>query len=141
VSRIILRGQGEKKLKLFFQVLQFNNTYAGVILFVGQISDGVSTVFVGYFSDAGDDFFLCRAFGRRKAWHIFGTLCLLLTFPFVFLKCVGCQDSAQVSVGLMLDISQSVDRSILWRGNLNNSRHPKKGRRPITSVTYDARGR
>ncbi len=32
---------------------------------------------------------------------------------------------------VMLDISQSVDRSILWRGNLNNSRHPKKGRRHV----------
>jgi hypothetical protein len=32
-------------------VLQFDNTYAGIILLAGQISDSVSTVFVGYFSD------------------------------------------------------------------------------------------
>ncbi len=88
-------------LMFVFQVLQFDNTYAGVILFVGQISDAISTVFVGYFSDAGDDLLLCRLFGRRKAWHVFGSLCLLMTFPFVFLKCVGCQDSSQVRFTLI----------------------------------------
>ena len=91
------KGQSSNASKLnYLQVLQFDNTYAGVILFAGQIADGISTVFVGYFSDAGDNFFLCHHFGRRKAWHIFGTICLLLTFPFIFLKCVGCEDSSHV---------------------------------------------
>jgi hypothetical protein len=33
--------------------------------------------------------------GRRKSWHLFGTLCVVLTFPFIFLKCVECEDSDQ----------------------------------------------
>ena len=37
------------------KVINFDNTLAGVILFVGQIADGVATVFVGYFSDKGKD--------------------------------------------------------------------------------------
>ena len=41
-------------LLLFFnKVLQFENTLAGVVLFVGQIADGLATLFVGYFSDRG----------------------------------------------------------------------------------------
>ena len=47
-------------LLFFHKVLQFDNTYAGVVLFTGQIADGVSTVFVGYFSDNGDDMWLCN---------------------------------------------------------------------------------
>lgn len=66
-----------------------------MILFIGQIADGVSTVFVGFSSDRGDNYWLCRTFGRRKSWHLFGTLCVLVTFPFIFLPCVDCQDSDQ----------------------------------------------
>ena len=47
-------------LLFFHKVLLFDNTYAGVVLFTGQIADGISTVFVGYFSDRGDDMWLCN---------------------------------------------------------------------------------
>ena len=57
----------------FHKVLQFNNIYSGVILFIGQIADGISTVFVGFFSDRGDAYWLSRQFGRRKSWHLIGT--------------------------------------------------------------------
>jgi Na+/melibiose symporter-like transporter len=46
-------------------------------------------------ADRGDNYWLCRQFGRRKSWHLFGTICVLFTFPFIFLRCVGCQDSDQ----------------------------------------------
>ena len=83
-------------LQLYFhKVLQFNNVYAGVILFIGQIADGISTLFVGFFSDRGDDYWLCRKFGRRKSWHVLGTVCVVCTFPFIFLGCVDCEDSDQ----------------------------------------------
>jgi hypothetical protein len=62
----------------------------------GQISDSISTIFVGYFSDKDDNFFLCRIFNRRKAWHVFGTVCVVVFCPFIFLKCVGCADSSDV---------------------------------------------
>ena len=38
-------------LLFFHKVLEFKSSYAGIILLVGQIADGLSTVFVGYFSD------------------------------------------------------------------------------------------
>ena len=46
-------------LLFFHKVLQFGNFNSGVILTSGQIADGLSTVFVGYFSDQGDDMRLC----------------------------------------------------------------------------------
>ena len=49
-------------LLFFHKVLRFDNLYSGVILTSGQVADGLSTVFVGYFSDQGDDLPLCIRF-------------------------------------------------------------------------------
>ena len=38
----------------------------GIVLLIGQLADGVSTVFVGYFSDTKDDLWLCNKIGKRK---------------------------------------------------------------------------
>jgi len=82
-------------LLFFHQVLYFNNTYAGVILLVGQIADGVSTTIVGSLcdGDSQDGAWLCKRYGQRKAWHLVGTLCVIVSFPFLFLPCLGCSAS------------------------------------------------
>lgn len=82
-------------LLFFHKVLQFDNFYSGVILLAGQLADGVSTLFVGYFSDQDDDFGFCAKYGKRKSWHLVGTLCVLCSFPFVFLPCVDCSETLQ----------------------------------------------
>ena len=80
-------------LLFLHKVLEFDNTYAGIILMIGQLADGFSTVFVGIYSDSGDDYWLCLRYGTRKAWHLVGTCCVVLSFPFIFSPCVGCADS------------------------------------------------
>lgn len=52
----------------------------------------MATPFVGYHSDSDDDFWICK-YGRRKAWHLIGSICTLLAFPFIFGTCVGCETS------------------------------------------------
>ena len=56
-------------LVYYHSVLGFNNTYAGVLLLVGQIADGFCTPLIGYESDrtAG-----CGTYGKRKSWHLVG---------------------------------------------------------------------
>ncbi len=84
-------------LLFFHRVLQFDNIYAGVILLIGQVADGLSTTFVGFFSDSGDDFYLCNRIGKRKAWHLIGSMCVVFSFPFIFLPCVDCTASHQLA--------------------------------------------
>ncbi|XP_063928728.1 major facilitator superfamily domain-containing protein 12-like isoform X1 [Zophobas morio] len=79
-------------LVFFHLVLQFSNWEAGFMLLVGQVADAVSTPFVGFHSDQTDNFWLCR-YGRRKTWHLIGTVCVLTTFPFIFAPCINCTDS------------------------------------------------
>ena len=59
------------------------------------MADGFSTMFVGIFSDRGHDFWLCNKFGRRKSWHLFGFICVLFSFPFIFSTCIECSHTHQ----------------------------------------------
>ncbi|XP_070816407.1 major facilitator superfamily domain containing 12b [Chaetodon trifascialis] len=69
-------------------VLSFQSTYAGVMLLIGQIADGVCTPLVGYESDRTTG--IC---GKRKTWHLLGTVCVLVCFPFIFNPCLACDEN------------------------------------------------
>ena len=49
-------------------VLGFQSTYAGALLLIGQIGDGVCTPLVGYESDKTPGI----SCGKRKTWHLLG---------------------------------------------------------------------
>ncbi|XP_063241656.1 major facilitator superfamily domain-containing protein 12-like isoform X2 [Bacillus rossius redtenbacheri] len=83
-------------LVYFHLVLQFDSFLSGTILLVGQVADALSTPFVGIHSDKDDDFWLCK-YGRRKTWHLIGTVCVIGSFPFIFSPCLGCRDSSHVA--------------------------------------------
>ncbi|XP_054006579.1 major facilitator superfamily domain-containing protein 12-like [Hylaeus anthracinus] len=79
-------------LVYFHLILGFNATLAGVVLLIGQVADAVATPFVGFHSDKNDELWLCK-YGKRKTWHLMGTLCVLFAFPFIFSPCIGCENS------------------------------------------------
>ncbi|KPJ16640.1 putative MFS-type transporter C19orf28 [Papilio machaon] len=58
-------------------------------MLIGQVVDALATPFVGYHSDHTDNY-LSAKYGKRKLWHLFGTVCVLLSFPFIFMDCIGC---------------------------------------------------
>lgn len=35
-------------------------------------------------------------YGKRKGWHLIGTLCVVISFPFIFLGCIGCSNAGLV---------------------------------------------
>ncbi|GFY15668.1 major facilitator superfamily domain-containing protein 12 [Trichonephila clavipes] len=75
-------------------ILQLDTHVAGNLLLLGQVADAISTPFVGFESDRPNDLWLCK-YGRRKAWHLVGTLCVLMSFPFLFMECISCSNSSQ----------------------------------------------
>jgi len=79
-------------LLIFLQkVLKFNSADAGLVMLTGQLADGVSTTFVGLIADkAARCLPLCRRYGRRKSWHLLGSICVAVSFPFIFLPCLPC---------------------------------------------------
>jgi len=83
-------------LIFFHDVLKFSQPMAGYLLMLGQVADGISTAFVGYESDRNSCF--CRP-SRRKSWHLLGTICVALSFPFLFIDCIGCtSDTSEIAM-------------------------------------------
>lgn len=76
-------------LLFFHKVLNFSNSMAGYVMLTGQIADGIATPLVGYESDRRGN--LCN-YGRRKTWHLIGTISVALSFPPLFMRCIGCTD-------------------------------------------------
>ncbi|KAG7525643.1 hypothetical protein JOB18_029951 [Solea senegalensis] len=74
-------------LVFYHTVLGFQNTNAGFLLLVGQVADAISTPLVGYESDKSPG---CGNYGKRKTWHLVGTLSVLVSFAFIFNQCLGC---------------------------------------------------
>ena len=60
-------------------VLLFPSTSAGVLLLIGQLSDGAATPVVGFLSDRTQS-----SFGKRRLWILAGSVMVLLTFPPIF---------------------------------------------------------
>ncbi|XP_076358071.1 major facilitator superfamily domain-containing protein 12-like [Tachypleus tridentatus] len=83
-------------------VLCFNTSLAGLLLLVGQVSDAFSTILVGYESDTSVENCIYRKYGRRKTLHLLGTLCVIISFPFIFTKCPGCENASEWAVFIFL---------------------------------------
>lgn len=56
---------------------------AGLLMLIGQVADALATPVVGLLSDRGSAAWYC-SLGRRKTWHILGTMLITITFPFIF---------------------------------------------------------
>uniref|UniRef100_A0A8C2NXE4 Major facilitator superfamily domain-containing protein 12 n=1 Tax=Capra hircus TaxID=9925 RepID=A0A8C2NXE4_CAPHI len=69
-------------------VRAYSSRGAGLLLLLGQVADGLCTPLVGFEADRAAG--RCARFGPRKAWHLVGTICVLLSFPFIFSPCLGC---------------------------------------------------
>ncbi|XP_031205177.1 major facilitator superfamily domain-containing protein 12 isoform X2 [Mastomys coucha] len=73
-------------LLFLHSVRGYSSRGAGLLLLLGQAADGLCTPLVGYEADRAS----CARCGPRKAWHLAGTVCVLLSFPFIFSPCLGC---------------------------------------------------
>ncbi|KAM9369038.1 major facilitator superfamily domain-containing protein 12 [Phaethornis superciliosus] len=71
-------------------VLGYGNRLAGALLLAGQVADGLCTPLLGYEADRSTG---CGRYGRRKSWHLAGTTCVLVSFPFIFNPCLGCKEN------------------------------------------------
>ena len=79
---------------IFYQkVLGFDTFLAGVFMAVGQLADGISTGIVGLLSDRKSTSGIVNRYGIRKSWHLMGTICVAIAFPFIFMPCLNCEDA------------------------------------------------
>ena len=88
-------------LLVYFQDIRgFSPTYAGLPMLIGQIADGLATTVVGFESDRSPNLSLCNSYGKRKSWHLLGTIAVAISFPLIFTDCIGCTERTSASVQL-----------------------------------------
>ena len=72
------------------KVVNLSASQAGMMVLIAQISDAsISLIFV-YLGDNGNVPFLSNKIGRRKSWHLVGTMLMAIGVPLLFNKCFFC---------------------------------------------------
>ena len=79
-------------LVFYHFVVRLPNTYAGTLLLIGQVFDAAATPVVGYLCDVTR----CR-YGRRKIWHLAGTIMVALSLFFFWHKCLPCHRGTHIA--------------------------------------------
>ena len=75
-------------LVLFYhKVVELGNTYAGMLILIGQLADALATPVIGFLCDLTH-----VRYGRRKLWHLIGTCMVAVSLFFFWHKCLGCKD-------------------------------------------------
>lgn len=91
-------------LLFFHMVLRINNTYAGILLLIGQVADAAATPVIGFLCD------MTRSrYGRRKTWHLVGTIMVAVSLFFFWHKCLFCTEGAALVNGTDVSILTVVD--------------------------------
>ena len=75
-------------LVFFTKVIELPRSKAGLIILLAQFGGAVVTILVGVASDGC----IC-AYGRRKIFHLLGMISMLLTFVFLWIDCLGCENA------------------------------------------------
>eukprot|EP00731_Ephydatia_muelleri_P016743 Em0009g1167a len=69
-------------------VLGIDNSLAGTLLLIGQIADACATPVIGYLCDNTRS-----RYGRRKIWHLAGSVMVAVSFFFFWHHCLDCQNA------------------------------------------------
>ncbi|CAL1288333.1 unnamed protein product [Larinioides sclopetarius] len=83
-------------------VLGFDSNYAGLVLLIGQVADAIATPLLGYEASSNRETAICKKYGKRKFLHLIGTICVVLSFPFIYSVCPGCETASEFALTLML---------------------------------------
>lgn len=80
-------------LVFFHFVVRLNNTYAGLLLLIGQIVDASATPVIGILCDKTR-----TRYGRRKIWHLVGTIMVAISLFFFWHTCLPCNHSTPLGL-------------------------------------------
>ena len=81
-------------LVYYMKVATLSGRQAGIILVAGQLSTFIANALFGYCCDRVDVPFLSQRVGRRKTWHLIGTIFTAVFFMLSFIPCLFCTESS-----------------------------------------------
>jgi len=83
-------------LIFYHKVVFIQNPYADFLLLIGQIADAMATPVVGFLCDKTR-----FRYGRRKIWHLAGTIMVAVSFFFFWHHCLPCNSSTPLGWKLL----------------------------------------
>lgn len=81
----------------YMKVTELSSSQAGLILVTGQIATFIANPIFGYCCDRLDVPLLSHKLGRRKSWHLMGTIFTSIFFVLAFSPCFVCRTSSSSS--------------------------------------------
>ena len=123
----------------FNKVVGLSTTETGLLFLIAQGADAILTPFMGIGCDRLIIKRLAR-YGRRKTWHLFGTMFVAIAWPFILSPCLVCSSD---SPGWLLMVYYSVTVVVFhvgWAGVqiAHLSLIPEIAKRPSEIVELNA---
>ncbi|KAM7434170.1 Major facilitator superfamily domain-containing protein 12 [Porites harrisoni] len=79
------------------QVIGLSASQAGLAMLIGQTTDAFTSPITGFLGDRVRIPFISKKLGRRKSWHLVGTVMMAGGLPLLFNRCLVCNDYQGVS--------------------------------------------
>ena len=79
------------------QVIGLSASQVGLAMLIGQITDAFTSPITGFLGDRVQIPFISKKLGRRKSWHLVGTVMMAGGLPLLFNRCLVCNDYQGVS--------------------------------------------
>ena len=79
------------------RVIGLSASQVGLAMLIGQITDAFTSPITGFLGDRVQIPFISKKLGRRKSWHLVGTVMMAGGFPLLFNRCLVCNDYQGVS--------------------------------------------
>ncbi|CAH3042573.1 unnamed protein product [Porites lobata] len=74
------------------QVVGLSASQVGLAILIGQITDAFTSPITGFLGDRVQIPFISKKLGRRKSWHLVGTVMMAGGLPLLFNRCLVCKD-------------------------------------------------
>ena len=84
-------------LLFYSSVIRLSNVYSGLIFIIGNIVDAFAVVATGFVIDLDINCKIYESYGKLKAWHLVGTLCLLIGYIPIFCPPPGIENEEHIT--------------------------------------------
>lgn len=82
------------------KVARLSNSHTGLVVMLGQVTDGVCTPITAILNDRT----VCR-YGRRKIWHLLGSICVSFAFPLLFTRLIDDKASDSLKLAYYIGVA------------------------------------
>lgn len=82
------------------KVAGLSNSHTGKVVMAGQLTDGICTPITAILNDKT----VCR-YGRRKIWHLLGSIFVSFSFPLLFTRLLGDEASDSLKLAYYISIA------------------------------------